>query len=191
MFCGGLHQRCGAPLQAPATRICLPAQFAQLSLKASRSQVRQRVSVQHPVVAKAAKAALDDGPEASASLKFTKGSAHKLRRVLDQIRGRSYEEALMILEFLPYRACEDILPTLISAAANAKENLKMSKLNLYISECYADSGPAFKRFSHGYKGRAYKILRPTSHLTIKVKERQRGGGKAAQAAAAPQPVAAE
>jgi ribosomal protein L22 len=41
----------------------------------------------------------------------------------------------------------------LQAAANAKENLKMSKLNLYISECYADSGPAFKRFSHGYKGR--------------------------------------
>ncbi len=41
----------------------------------------------------------------------------------------------------------------LQAAANAKENMKMSKLNLYISECYADSGPAFKRFSHGYKGR--------------------------------------
>ncbi|EIE19413.1 hypothetical protein COCSUDRAFT_25855 [Coccomyxa subellipsoidea C-169] len=191
MFCGGLHPRCGAPLHAPATRICLPTQFAQLSLKASRSQVRQRESVPNPVVrAQAgAKAALADGPEASATLKFTKGSAHKLRRVLDQIRGRSYEEALMILEFLPYRACEDILPTLISAAANAKENMKMSKLNLYISECYADSGPAFKRFSHGYKGRAYKILRPTSHLTIKVKERSRGG-RAAQAAVA-EPVAAE
>jgi len=169
-------------------RPCLhrPAVFGRaLPLLASRPQVRQRAQQVAPIYAKAQKAEQDVEPEAVAKLMFKKGSTHKFRRILDQIRGRTYEEALMILEFLPHRACDHILPTLLSAGANAKENLGMSKLNLYISECYADEAPKLKRFTHGYKGRPYTILKGVSHVTIKVKERKAGNaGKAVVKAAA-------
>ena len=95
----------------------------------------------------------------------------QLRRVLDVIRGRSYEEALMILEFLPYRAAEPVLATLISAASNAKNNNNASKAKLYVSECFADQAGQLKRFRPRAKGRPFKILKPINHLTIKVAER--------------------
>eukprot|EP00884_Botryococcus_braunii_P014425 jgi/Botrbrau1/22984/Bobra.0030s0050.1 len=135
-----------------------------------------RPQVIRPVISRAvlanAAVAADAPPQAVAHLKGTRGSAHKLRRVLDQIRGRSYEEALMILEFMPYRACEPILQTLISAASNAKNNQGLSKTKLFISECYADQSSNLKRFRPRAKGRGFKILKPTSHITIKVQERQ-------------------
>jgi large subunit ribosomal protein L22 len=96
----------------------------------------------------------------------------QVRRVLDQIRGRTYEEALMMLEYMPYRACEPILKTLLSAAANAKNNLGMKKAKLVVSECYANEGPVLKRFQPRAQGRAYKILKPMVHITIKVVEKE-------------------
>jgi hypothetical protein len=65
-------------------------------------------------------------PEAKAIARSIRMSPHKVRRVADQIRGKSYEEALMILQFMPYKACNPILKLLYSAAANAKNNLKFS-----------------------------------------------------------------
>ncbi|GMH45938.1 hypothetical protein BSKO_13902 [Bryopsis sp. KO-2023] len=109
--------------------------------------------------------------EATAILRFTRGSPHKMRRVLDQIRGCTYEEALIILEYMPYRACEPILKTVVSAAANAKHNLGLKKSKLYVSECFADGGPVMKRVKFRAKGRADRIRKPTSHITIKMKER--------------------
>jgi large subunit ribosomal protein L22 len=97
------------------------------------------------VVAKAAAAAVEAAPEAVAHMRFTRGSPSKVRRVLDQIRGRSYEEAIMLLEYMPYKACEPVLKTLLSAAANAKQNLGMRKAKLVVSECYANEGPVLKR----------------------------------------------
>eukprot|EP00803_Ostreobium_quekettii_P000368 evm.model.scf_159.7 EVM.evm.TU.scf_159.7 scf_159:41288-43554(+) len=125
-----------------------------------------------PVLAAAAAAdSAVEELEAKAILRYTRGSPHKMRRVLDTIRGRSYEEALMILEYMPYRACQPILKTLVSAAANAKHNLGLKKSKLYVSECYADPGPTLKRFLPRAKGRADRIHKPSSHITIKVKER--------------------
>lgn len=94
-----------------------------------------------------------------------------MRRVLDQIRGRSYEEALMILEYMPYKACEPVIKTLLSAAANAKNNLGMKKKDLYVTECFADEGPVLKRFRPRAQGRANLILKPTVHITVKVAEK--------------------
>jgi len=110
-------------------------------------------------------------PRAEAHLRFQRGSPHKMRRVLDQIRGRSYEEALMLLEYMPFRACEPVLKTLVSAAANAKNNLGLRKAKLVVSECFADGGPQLKRVRPRAKGRASKILKPMVHLTIRVQER--------------------
>jgi large subunit ribosomal protein L22 len=95
----------------------------------------------------------------------------QVRRVLDQIRGRSYEEALMILEYMPYKACEPVIKTLLSAAANAKHNLGLKKKDLYVSECYANEGPVLKRFQPRAQGRANRILKPMVHITVKVAEK--------------------
>jgi large subunit ribosomal protein L22 len=96
----------------------------------------------------------------------------QVRRVLDQIRGRSYEEAIMMLEYMPYRACEPILKTLLSAGANAKTNLGMKKAKLVVTECYANEGPVMKRAMPRAQGRAYAIQKPTCHICIKVAERE-------------------
>ena len=101
--------------------------------------------------------------------KYIRMSPHKIRRVLDQIRGRSYQEALMILEFLPYDAGGPIWQVIHSAAANAKHNYGLDKKKLIISEVFANEGPKIKRIRPRAQGRAYKILKPTCHITVSVK----------------------
>jgi large subunit ribosomal protein L22 len=102
--------------------------------------------------------------------KYIRMSPHKIRRVLDQIRGRSYQEALMILEFLPYDAGGPIWQVVHSAAANAKHNYGLDKKKLIIDEIFADEGPKLKRIRPRAQGRAYKILKPTCHITVVMKE---------------------
>lgn len=107
--------------------------------------------------------------EIRASAKNIRMSAHKARRVINQIRGRSYEQALMLLEFMPYRACHPILRLLSSAAANASRNSNLNKTNLIVSEARVDGGTTLKRFQPRAQGRAYPIHKPTCHITITVK----------------------
>ena len=76
--------------------------------------------------------------------KYIRMSPHKVRRVLDQIRGRSYQEALMILEFLPYDAGGPVWQIVHSVAANAKNNYSLDKKKLVIEEVFADEGPKLK-----------------------------------------------
>mmetsp|Transcript_19995 Transcript_19995/g.29945 ORF Transcript_19995/g.29945 Transcript_19995/m.29945 type:complete len:277 (-) Transcript_19995:253-1083(-) len=114
----------------------------------------------------------EDEKEAIAHLRHIRGSTHKYRRVIDTIRGRSYEEALAILQFMPYRACENVLKVVRSAAANAAHNYNMKKSKLYIDEIWADEGPTLKRFKFRSQGRVNKIRKPTSHLFVRVKERE-------------------
>jgi large subunit ribosomal protein L22 len=107
--------------------------------------------------------------EVPAVAKFIRMSPHKVRRVLDQIRGRSYRDALIMLEFMPYRACEPITKLLRSAVANAEHNNGMDRAKLMISQAYADMGPSLRRFRARAQGRAYQIRKPTCHITIVVK----------------------
>lgn len=106
--------------------------------------------------------------EVRAVLRHIRHSPFKVRRVLDQIRGRSYREALMILEFLPYRASRTVLKVLRSAAANAEHNSSLDRATLVVSQAYADQGPTLKRFQPRAQGRAYQIRKPTCHITIAV-----------------------
>jgi len=106
---------------------------------------------------------------AKARAKYIRMSSFKVRRILDQIRGRSYQEALMLLEFMPYRACGPIWQVVHSAAANAYNNYGIEKKNLIIDIAFADEGPKLKRIRPRAQGRAYKILKPTCHITIVVK----------------------
>nr|YP_010514618.1 ribosomal protein L22 [Ostericum atropurpureum]UXL86517.1 ribosomal protein L22 [Ostericum atropurpureum] len=97
-------------------------------------------------------------------------SAHKARRVVDQIRGRSYEETLMILELMPYRACYPILKLVYSAAANANYNMDSNESNLVISKAQVSEGTATKKLKLRARGRSFTIKRPTCHITIVVKD---------------------
>nr|YP_009239235.1 ribosomal protein L22 [Pedicularis ishidoyana]AML80509.1 ribosomal protein L22 [Pedicularis ishidoyana] len=97
-------------------------------------------------------------------------SADKARRVIDQIRGRSYEETLMILELMPYRACYPIFKLVYSAAANAAYNMGSDEANLVISKAEVNEGTTTKKLKPRARGRSYAIKRTTCHITIVVKD---------------------
>nr|WLD05998.1 hypothetical protein [Meringosphaera mediterranea] len=107
---------------------------------------------------------------AKASGRYIRISPRKVRRVLDQIRGRKYTDALMLLEFMPYRACKPILKVLNSAVANSEHNFNMEKEKLKVSEAFANQGPVLKRFRPRAQGQGYKIRKPTCHIIVTVEE---------------------
>nr|YP_003934290.1 ribosomal protein L22 [Monsonia speciosa]ACH47405.1 ribosomal protein L22 [Monsonia speciosa]ADJ66425.1 ribosomal protein L22 [Monsonia speciosa] len=104
--------------------------------------------------------------EVSAWGKYIPMSANKARRVIDQIRGRSYEETLMILKFMPYRACYPILKLISSAAANGSYNMNFDKRSLIISKAEVNEGTSVKKMRPRARGRSDTIKRPTCHITI-------------------------
>ena len=99
---------------------------------------------------------------------YIRGSASKVRRVLDQIRGKSYRDALIMLEFMPYRSTEPITKVLRSAVANAEHNLGMDPSTLIINAASADMGPVMKRYRPRAQGRAFAIKKQTCHISISV-----------------------
>ena len=104
-----------------------------------------------------------------ATAKYIKMSPYKVRRVLKRICGCSYYKALMLLKLMPHRSCNPIWQVLYSAAANAENNFNLKKSDLMIVTAYANNGFTLKRIQPRAKGRAYKILKPTCHITIIVK----------------------
>ena len=112
--------------------------------------------------------AVDTTDQVKAVARYIRMSPHKVRRVLDQIRGLSYREALIILEFMPYRACDPVLKVLRSAVANAENNNGLDPASLVITEAFADAGPSLRRYRPRAQGRAYQIRKPTCHITIAV-----------------------
>ena len=104
--------------------------------------------------------------EVKAVSKYIRMSPSKVRRVLRQIQGKSYKDALILLEFMPYASCEPIIKVLRSAAANARNNMNLDETNLVVKSAFADQGPVMKRFRPRAQGRAYRILKYTPHITI-------------------------
>jgi large subunit ribosomal protein L22 len=104
--------------------------------------------------------------EIRAVSKYVRMSPSKTRRVLRQIQGKTYSEALLILEFMPYVSCAPIIKVLRSATANARNNFGLDEKRLVIKSAFADQGPTMKRFRPRAQGRAYRILKATSHITI-------------------------
>ena len=104
--------------------------------------------------------------EIRAVSKYVRMSPSKIRRVLRQIQGKSYSEALLLLEFMPYASCAPIIKVLRSATANARNNFGLDETKLVIKSAFADQGPTMKRFRPRAQGRAYRILKATSHITI-------------------------
>ena len=103
---------------------------------------------------------------AKAIAKFIRISPYKVRVVLDNIRGKSVNEAVAILENTSKAGALPIKKVVLSAAANAEHNLGMNKDELKIAECFANQGPTLKRMRPMAHGRAFRILKRTSHITI-------------------------
>ena len=110
--------------------------------------------------------------EAKAILKNARIAPRKVQIVLDLIRGKDYDVALATVRHTPKAASEYLEKLLKSAAANAENNHNMDKNNLYVAECYVCPGPIMKRIMPRAQGRAYRILKRTSHVTVVLKEKE-------------------
>ena len=109
--------------------------------------------------------------EIKAVARFVRVSPQKVRLVMAQIRGEKVEDALSLLTFAPQKGAKILKKLVDSAVANAQENTDMDVDNLYISKIYADEGPTQKRWRPRALGRATKILKRTSHLTVILDEK--------------------
>jgi large subunit ribosomal protein L22 len=110
-------------------------------------------------------------PSAVAKARFVRVSPRKARRVIDLVRGRSVEDALDILRWAPQAASEPVAKVIASAAANAQNNNGLDPATLVVATVYADEGPTAKRIRPRAQGRAFRIRRRTSHITVVVESR--------------------
>jgi len=108
--------------------------------------------------------------EARAQATYVRISPRKVKIVLDLIRNKPLDEALAIARFTTKSAAEPIEKLLKSAAANAENNHSMDRNNLYVAECFVCPGPILKRIRPRAQGRAYRIEKRTSHITVVLKE---------------------
>lgn len=104
--------------------------------------------------------------EVKASTKFTRISPLKLRLPISEVKGKSAEQALMTLKFMSLKAAGIIHKTLESAVANAAHNNELDVDKLIVKNIIVDQGPSLKRFRARARGRASRILKRTSHLTV-------------------------
>ena len=110
--------------------------------------------------------------EARATLRYARISSRKVKIVLDLIRNKPVGVTKGILNNTPKAASEYLDKLLASAVANAVNNNNMDVNKLYISECYASQGPTLKRVRPRAQGRAFRILKRTSHITLVLKENE-------------------
>jgi large subunit ribosomal protein L22 len=110
--------------------------------------------------------------ETRATAKYVRGSPQKAKLVVDLIRGRNVSEALTILRFTKKRACKEVEKVLKSAIANAEQKETGADVDrLIVSRAYVNEGPRMKRLRPAPMGRAYRIQRPMSHITIYVSDK--------------------
>ena len=107
----------------------------------------------------------------SAKISYARVSVTKACFVLDAIRGKNVNEALAILQYNNRKGSKVIYKLLQSAVANAENNNGLKAENLYIAECFANKGPTMKRIHPRAQGRAYRIEKRTSHITVVLDER--------------------
>ena len=127
-------------------------------VKGHRSQVKRERNAQK-----------DTRP--SATLSYARVSVQKACFVLDAVRGKDLETALGIVTYNPRYASSLVKKLLESAAANAENNNGMDRSKLYVEECYANQGPTMKRVRPRAQGRAYRIEKRMSHITVVLNER--------------------
>ena len=110
--------------------------------------------------------------EARAYLRNVRISPRKVKIVLDLIRNKPVDYAMAVIKHTPKAACEDLEKLLKSAVSNAENNHDMDKEKLYVAECFANKGPTMKRVQPRAQGRAYRIDKKTSHITLVLKEKE-------------------
>jgi len=109
--------------------------------------------------------------EASAKLKFARLSPQKTRLVVDMVRGKAVQEALNILKFSPQRPADIVAKLVRSAVANAEQKGVSDVDRLFVKAVFVDQGPTLKRFMPRAQGRATRIRKPTSHITVVLDEK--------------------
>lgn len=110
--------------------------------------------------------------ESRASAKYVRISPRKARQVVDLIRGKSLDEALNILRFVPKAAATPVEKVVRSAAANAENNFDLNPEDLFVAKIYVDEGPTLKRIRPRARGMADRINKRTSHITVVLSERE-------------------
>ena len=110
--------------------------------------------------------------EARAQVNYVRISPRKVKIVLDLIRNKPVDVAIAIMRNTPKAACEPIEKLLKSAVANAENNANMDRNSLYVAECFVCPGPILKRVRPRAQGRAFRIEKRTSHITLVLKEKE-------------------
>jgi len=113
---------------------------------------------------------MSDMAVATAKATYIRIAPRKVQIVLDLIRNQPAEKAMAILKYTPKAACEPLMKLLKSAMANAENNNNMDVTKLYIAECSVSQGPTLKRIRPRAQGRAFRINKKTSHITLVLKE---------------------
>ena len=108
---------------------------------------------------------------ARAQAKYVRIAPRKVQIICDMIRGKEAAYAQALMEHTPKAGCEHVIKVLKSAVANAENNFEMDPEKLYVAATFATPGPIIKRFMPRARGRAYRINKRTSHVTVVVKER--------------------
>jgi len=106
----------------------------------------------------------------SATSKYIRIAPTKINKILVKIRGKSYEESLQLLKYIPQKSASLVWQTLYSAVSNAKNNFLIDKKKLIIVEAFVNQGSILKRMRPRARGKAYRIEKKFSHLTIRVAE---------------------
>jgi large subunit ribosomal protein L22 len=107
--------------------------------------------------------------EAKATMRYVRTSPRKMRRVVDMVRGQHVEEARRILRFSPLGASKEVGKLLDSAVANAEQSPGIVAQNLVVDRIFVDGGPTLRRFRPRAYGRATRVRKRTSHVTVVVK----------------------
>lgn len=113
---------------------------------------------------------MQDTPVAVAKATYIRIAPRKVQIVLDLIRNQPADKAMAILKYTPKAACEPLMKVLKSAMANAENNNNMDVSRLYVAECSVCQGPTLKRIRPRAQGRAFRINKKTSHITLVLKE---------------------
>ncbi|ETA66417.1 50S ribosomal protein L22 [Haloechinothrix halophila] len=120
-----------------------------------------------------ATAPAEELPQAVARARFVRDSPMKVRRVIELVKGRSVSDALAVLRFAPQAASTQLAKVIESAAANAENNLDLDPDTLWVANATADEGPTLKRIRPRAQGRAYRIRKRTSHITVVLESREK------------------
>ena len=109
---------------------------------------------------------MEPGLEVRAQARYVRNAPRKARLVIDHIRGKSVPDARALLTHTPRAAAEDVLGLLNSAAANAENNHELDPDDMFVKKAFVDEGPTLKRYQPRAQGRAFRIRKRTSHMTI-------------------------